>query len=518
MNLNPALMLQRSRTHLLAVCLLIVMLTLGSGIAAQDAAGGVLKIGTNAPVQLNPQLGTNDSEVLFNRSIYDYLVDVLPDNSFAPNLATEWTISDDGLTYTFTLQEGVTFHDGSTFEAADVVYTFNLLVETGSLARNLLGEFTVEAPDASTVVFTLAQPNADFLYGVGSRWSVILNEGAEPGLLINGPNPYVNFNGTGPFILTDYSPSESATLTANENYWKDGQPMLAGVEFVFIEDPVAQANALLAGEVNFIFKVPVEQLPALESSGTITILERATNQHAAIRLRTDEGFAGADPNVRRAVELAIDRDELNDIVTEGRGVVGNNDPIGPAFGLFYDDSVEKPQYDPAAACELIAGTGQDRLSLEFYVPDALGYPTMATIMRDQMAQGCIDIEIFVRPENIYYSDNEYLDVEFGLTGWGDRPTPQQYLVDAYTGVTEYNESRFSTPELDELITQAGQTADIEARAEIYSQIARIFADNDQIIVPYFAPIIGAVTNNVEGLEIAPFPGLTDLRTVQIVSE
>jgi len=494
--------------------LTLLMASLAFSVSAQYAPGSVLKIGTNAPVQLDPHLSTNDSEILFNHAIYETLLTTLPDNSLEFLLAQSMEVSEDGLTYTLTLREGVTFHDGSAFDAADVVFSFERMIEIGSPARNLLGFYRVNAIDPLTVQFTLDQPNADFAYGLASRWSVILSEGAEPGILVEGENPYVNFNGTGAFMLTDYSPGERAILTANTRYWV-AAPYVESLEFVFIEDSVAQVNALLAGEVNFIFKVPIEQLPTLEASGTVTILERATNQHAAIRLRTDEGFAGADPNIRRAVELAIDREELNEIVADGRGVVGNNDPIGPAFGPFYDDSIEKPQYDPEAACALIAESGLDRLALEFYVPDALGYPTMATVMRDQMAEACIDIDIIVRPENIYYSENEYLDVEFGLTGWGDRSTPQQYLLDAYTSSTQYNESRFSTPELDALIAQAGQTADVEARAEIYAQIARIFADSDQVIVPYFAPVIGAVTNNVQGLDIAPFPGLTDLRAVTI---
>ncbi len=503
----------KSQYHrLLLLMLFVTVLTLSAH--AQYAPGSVLKVGMNAPVQLDPHLSTNDSEILFNHAIYETLLNTLPDNSLELALARDMQVSKDGLTYTLTLREGVTFHDGSAFDAADVVYSFERMVEIGSPARNLLGFYRVNALDPLTVQFTLDQPNADFAYGLASRWSVILSEGADPGTLAEGPNPYANFNGTGAFVLTDYRPGERAVLTANTRYWA-AAPYVQTLEFIFIEDPVAQVNALLAEEINFIFKVPIEQLPTLEASANVTVLERPTNQHAAIRLRTDEGFAGADPNIRRAVELAIDREELNEIVADGRGVVGNNDPIGPAFGPFYDDSIEKPQYDPQAACALIAQSGLDRLALEFYVPDALGYPTLATVMRDQMAEACIDIDIIVRPENIYYSENEYLDVEFGLTGWGDRPTPQQYLVDAYTSTAPYNESRFSTPELDALIAQAGQTADVDARAAIYAQIARIFADSDQVIVPYFAPIIGAVTNNVEGLDLAPFPGLTDLRVVRV---
>ena len=155
----------------------IALLLLAVGFAsAQDAS--TLRVGMNAPVVLDPALHTNDPETALNRAIYDYLVEVLPDSTIGPNLATDWTISDDGLTYTFTLADGVTFHDGTPFTSADVVWTFNRLKTVGSPALNLLGsDFEVSAPDASTVVFTIPTVNADFLYGVGARQALIIPTG-----------------------------------------------------------------------------------------------------------------------------------------------------------------------------------------------------------------------------------------------------------------------------------------------------------------------------------------------------
>src|SRR5690349_8162936 len=106
---------------------LVVLLSGVFGVQAQTS-GGVLRIGVVTPQVLDPSQGSNDSEVLFNHSIYDYLVEALPDRTIAPNLAKDWTISEDGLTYTFNLQDGVKFHDGSDFSSADVVFTFNRLI------------------------------------------------------------------------------------------------------------------------------------------------------------------------------------------------------------------------------------------------------------------------------------------------------------------------------------------------------------------------------------------------------
>lgn len=501
--------------------ILILFLTIAGISASAQGGGGVLVIGTNAPQNLEPALGSNDPEILLNRSIYDYLMDVAADGSIQPNLGSEYTVSDDGLTYTVTLVEGVTFHDGSAFTSSDVVYTFNRLKELESPALSLLngGDFEVAADGDTTAVFTLPQPNADFLFGLAGRLAFILSEDtATPNVIAEGDAPFVNFNGTGPFVLTEFSPGERAVLTRNENYWKAGQPVLDGVEFVYIEDPLAQIDALRSGAVNFIFKVPVDQLSTLESAEGITVVTKATNLHPVIRLRTAEGFRGTDVSIRRALKLGLDRDELNEVVLDGLGMVGNNDPIGPAYGPFYDDTIEKPQYDPEAACALIQeATGEERISFEFFVVESFNYPDLAQVMQQQWAEACIDVDLQVVSEGIYYSDapNNWLTAELGLTGWGDRPIPQQYLLEAYVSDGPYNESNWNNAELDALVAEASVTTDIEARAAIYSQIAQIFADEGPIIIPYFAPMVGAVSDNVEGLEMAPFPGLTDLRTASV---
>lgn len=487
-------------------------------VAAQD---NVLTVGMPAPVQLDPALGTNDQEVLMNRAIYDYLVDIAPDGNLVPNLATDWSISEDGLTYTMNLQEGVTFHDGSPFTAADVVFTFERLVEAGSPALALLGEFSVAAVDDTTVEFTLMEANADFLFGVASRWSVILKDGtAEPNVLGEGDDALVNFVGTGPFVLSEYNVGENAVFTANENYWMADQPVLSGMTFVFIDDQQAQLDALRSGTVDFVFKVPFDRVAELESEEGITVTIKATNQHPVIRLRTDEGFLGADPLVREAFKYATDRELLNIDLFDGRATVGNNDPIGPLYGPFYDASIENQEYDPERACELLAeagfpdGIGADE-PLTFYVVDAFNYEDMAINLRDQWSEGCINVDILMRPENVYYGDNEWLEVELGVTGWGSRPIPQQYLLEAYLSTGPFNEAHWMDEELDALINEASVTADITERAAIYSEISAIFAERGPVIIPFFAPIVGAYRDNVEGLDMHPFAGRTDFRMVTV---
>ncbi len=501
----------------IVVSLMLSVIVVGPA-AAQD--GGTLRVGLNAPIQLDPALQSNDPEAAFNRAIYDFLVEINASNDVVPNLASDWSVSDDGLTYTFTLVDGITFHDSSPMSSADVVFTFNRLKEVGSPAINLLGsDFEVSAPDASTVVFTLPQVNADFLYGVGSRWTGIIQDGmTTPNVLGEGDMAYANFNGTGPFILTDYRPEDGATLTANSNYWMDGQPQLAGLEFVFIEDPIAQADALATNVVDFIFKVPIDQFVSLESTDGVMTLSRPTSQHPVVRLRTDEGFPGADPNVRLAFKFGTDRQLANDLVLQSRGVIGHNDPISPVYASFYDGALEDQPYDPAQACALLAEAGYpDGLEMTLYTPDSLGYPNLATVLQQMWGPACIRVSIEVRPENAYYSSNEWFDVALGITGYGARPTPQQFLVEAYASDGLYNETRWSNETLDALIDQSGQTVDEAARQAIFNQISQIFHDEGPIVIPWFAPMLAAARSNVQGLDVNPFPGLTDFRTVNLSS-
>ncbi|MDW8171018.1 MAG: ABC transporter substrate-binding protein [Anaerolineae bacterium] len=499
---------------------LALSLTVHSALAQADT----FRVGVNAPVDLNPFTGSNDPEIMFNRMIYDYLLDLTPDSNLVNELAQSYAISDDGLTYTFTLRDGVTFHDGSPFSAADVVFSFQQLQTVGSPALNLLGQYEVSGSGLE-VTFKLARPNADFLYGVASNWSFIIKDGTTtPNVLGEGTTAFANFVGTGAYVLTDYQPGQSATFTANPSYWDD-QPSVTTIQHIYIEDQQAQVDALKSGAVDFIFKLAFDRVAELEDAG-LNVLVRPTNQHPVIRLRADAGSLGEDVRVRQAFKLATDRELLNQNLFSGLASVGNNDPIGPLYGPFFSDDVPTQDFDPARACELLAeagypdGLGADE-PIPFYVVNALNYVRMAEFLQQDWAQGCINVAILPRSEGEYYAGDaetaEWLNVQLGVTGWGSRPVPQQYLVEAYVTGASFNESHWSDPELDELVAQAGVTSDQAERAAIYKQIATIFAERGPIIVPFFAPMVGATSPRVQSLDIHPFPGRTDLRSVVLNS-
>lgn len=518
--------------------------------APQEEAGEepvILHVGLRKLTTIDPALGANDPEIMFNQLQYDYLIDILPSGDLAPSLAAEWDISSDGLVYTFRLRENVLFEDGSPFTADDVVFTFNRLVTSGSSIVGLLGQkivgeddegtpvfeptWTVEAVEENTARFILEQANADFLFGVASRFAMILHDGTEKvNVISSGDDPYENFNGTGPFVLMDYRADERAVFKANENYWMDDAPKLDGIELVFFDDNQSQLDALQSGTLDFIIKIPQDLADSLERIPSIQILNQATNTHPVIRLLTDEGSIGEDVRLRQALKYATDRELINTDVLDGAGTVGNNDPIGPTYGILYNPQ-NNQEYNPSRAKELIAEVfeegkgngfirevnGEPRVQVPFYVGDTFEYGLVAEFLQQQWAEGGIDVELNVIPESVYYADNEnnWLNTQLGMTAWGSRATPQEYLSVAYTTGALYNEARWSNSDLDALALQASQIADLEERSKVYDRISRIFLEEGPVLIPYFRPVIGAHANKVKGIRMHSFPGRTDFRQVSI---
>ncbi|MFP4330161.1 MAG: ABC transporter substrate-binding protein [Alkalispirochaetaceae bacterium] len=497
----------------------------------------VMRIGLRKLTTIDPALGANDPEVMFNRLQYDYLVEILPDGTLEPSLATGWQVSDDGLTYTFDLRSGVTFEDGSAFDAEDVVFTFERLVSEGSSIVGLMGQnedgsatWSVEAADELTAVFTLENPNADFLYGVASRFAMILSsESEEINVFSEGEDTYEHFNGTGPFILEEYAVDQSARFVANPDYW-GGAPNLDGIELVFFDDDQSQLDAFRSGALDFIIKVPDDLVPALEQVPNASVITVPTNTHPIVRVRTDEGSIGEDVRIRQAFKYATDRELLNLDALDGTGTVANNDPIGPTYGELYNPQ-DNQEHDPQRARELIsevleddAGNGyvvevdgEARVEVPFYVGDTFEYGLVAEFLQQQWRESNIFVELNVVPENVYYAegDNNWLNAQLGMTAWGARPTPQEYLSVAYTTGAAFNEARWSNEELDSLATEASRTADVDDRAEIYDEISEIFLESGPIIIPYFRPVVAAHSSDVVGLELHSFPGRTNFHLVDL---
>jgi peptide/nickel transport system substrate-binding protein len=509
--------LTRPASALVAVFVGLALLLQACGGAAPGPAGtpgdafqGTFRVAVQPIVHTDPARISSDPEVIFANHVYDYLVDVTPANTIAPRLATEWAISDDGLTYVFTLASGVTFHDGSAFSAQDVVWTFNRLrdptagLPTSDLYSNIAD---IQATGNLEVTFRLQRPNPFFLFDLSDNHALVLQDGNS--------QQSQDFNGTGPFKVSHYSPEDRMELEANPDYFIAGMPSLARVELIFFNDQTAMVEALRGGQVDLVMVLSTDLYAGLANEPGLTRVEVPTNQFDLVRLRSDRA-PGSDPRVIQALKLATDRQAIFQLVQQGFGRIGRDSPIGPLYTQYYSEATPLPARDIAAARQLLADAGyQNGLQLDLHTPDTGNRPTLAVVLREQWAEAGVAVNVVVEPESVYYGDDGWLEVDLGITGWGSRPYPQFYLNVMLTCDAVWNESHYCNPEFDELVRVAGSTLNEAERVAAYNEIQRILLESGPVIIPYFYTQLAAVNNQFEGFELKAFSGRSDLRTVRV---
>ncbi|MGE5618343.1 MAG: ABC transporter substrate-binding protein [Sphingomonadaceae bacterium] len=476
--------------------------------ASGPKKGGILKRGWQPPTTLDPAFQTNVNEIAAVAQVYDWFVWIDEKNQPAPALATGWEHSPDGKVWTFELRKGVTFHNGKDLTTDDVIFTFNRLrdksVGAGTVA--LYANISeIKALDASHVQFVLAKPNPDLPADLGDYHAAIVASDQK--------DFKTTFNGTGPFILEKFSSEDRSTFKRNPNYWMSGMPYLDGIQDIYAPQLNSHVEALRAGEIHMVMGLPAELAETLKREGKTNLLEGNTNMHFAIRMRCDRG-AAKDPRVRQALKLATDRAAILQAARMGYGVVGHDTPIGPAFGDYY---LQVPDFkrDVAKAKELLKEAGYENLKITLTAQNSFDVPKIAVVWKEQLAEAGVTVDINVVPVDTYFQDDGWLEVDYGITDWGSRATPQPYLQLAYVTGAKWNETHWSDPELDALAEQAASEMDQQKRIELYKKIQQIFIERGPIIVPYFEKSVVGIAPNVKGLAVHPDFARSTMRSVYI---
>jgi peptide/nickel transport system substrate-binding protein len=478
---------------------------------AGAAGEGILRVAMQPMAQTDPAFISSDSEILVANHVYDYLVDVDSSSNVIPRLATNWVVSEDGLVYTFMLADGVTWHDGDPFSAEDVVWTYNRLSdpELGSPTVDLYSNIaSLQATGEFEVTFTLEAPNPFFLYDLSDNHALIIKNGTEDA---------TDFNGTGPFVVANYSPEDRIEMAASPDYFIAGQPKLAGLEIIFFNDETASIDALRGGQIDLAMRMSTSLFESLQDESGISTIEIPTNGFDLVRLRSDQA-PGDNPLVLEALKLATDREGILQLVQQGHGAVGNDSPIGPLYGPFHAPDVHPPDRNVDEAKKLLAEAGyEDGLDLVVQTPDTGGRPDLAAVLQSQWAEAGINLEINVVPESVYYSDapDNWLDANLGITGWGSRPYPQFYLDVMLVCGAKWNESHFCDETFDELSTTAGSSLDPAVQAQAYHDIQELLASRGPVIIPYYFAQFAAINDQVENFELKAFAGRTDFREVSL---
>lgn len=443
---------------------------------------------TASPAAAIPQV------LLYN--VYETLVRLEEDGSISPLLAESYEISDDGLTYTFTLREGVTFHNGDPLSAEDVVFSINNVKdnETHPFTTTFAPIESVEAVDDLTVQVNLSQISANLLFFMTQGQGSILNETAIDTI----ENSAV---GTGPFLFDSWTVGDSIVLTKNPDYWAD-QALLDKVTFRYIPDPNALNNALLAPDgIDMIAGVSApELLEVFEGDDRFEVKTGLTYGEIVLSLN-GRNEPLDDVRVRQAISHAIDRQAVVDLAYAGYGeVIGTfSTPLDPWF----KDLTGVYPYDPQQAQELLAEAGVEGLTLRMVLPPTSYAERSGEIIASQLDEVGIDVEITNVEWGVWLEDVfSNFDFDMSIVAHVEPNDLGQY------GNPEYYWGNDS-PQVADLIAQADSEPDETTRNEIYGQvldeITEVAADNWLFVLPALA----VVKQGVTGFKI-DLPGSLDV--------
>jgi peptide/nickel transport system substrate-binding protein len=506
------------------------MLSLSFAVSGQDEQ--VLVIG-HAEVTESYDLAHafNPTSGMVHHATYDTLVTFPPADasSIEPNLAESWSISDDGLVYTFNLRDDVVFSNGDSLSAEDVVFSFNRLKNVQSNPSfQAVPIVSVEVVDDLTVEITLDAPRPSFLseivnsaFSVANAEVVMANGGtdAADAAETDTGQEYFDQNsaGTGPYVLESWTPQEQTVLIRNENYWGE-QPFFDRVIIVNISEAATQKVALESGDIDIALDLTPDQIADLEDNSDIEIFRGLDRWTHFLLMNRDPEIGGpvADPLVAQAIRYALDYAGYRDLWA-GSVTPGTNMWVSLAGAYGQDRALER---DLDRARELLAEAGYpDGFDIELSYPDmtssGVNLSTNAQKIQADLAE--VGINVSLRPGDVQTSLEEYRTGQQGFAYWfwgPDKLDPVDFLSFLPGGKVAEERTNWTTDMLPEdiaqLIAEANVESDPEARLAIFDELQAWALENSAyapfnvpaLQVAYRADIEGYVWHPAWGVDLA----------------
>jgi peptide/nickel transport system substrate-binding protein len=474
------------------------LVALGAGWAILPAHAatppGVLVVGQSAePKSLDPAVDTAVTDFRILENIYDGLVRYKSGTlQPVPALAKSWTISKDGLTYTFNLRHDVKFQDGTPFNAEAVKFNFDRMLDkkdpyhdTGPfpLAFFFSDVKHVTVVDPYTVQFILKKPYAPFLSNLAYPTGLIVSPAA---VMKYGKNYGSHPSGTGPFELVQWDRNNKVVLKRNPHYW-NGEAKLKTVIYRPISDTNTRVSELLSGGIDVMFGVPPNSLRLFEHNANFKIHQQVGPHVWFVILNAKDGPLKSKL-VRQAMNYAVNKKAIVKNVLKGTAEVANG-PTPPAFAWAYNKKLQPYPYDPAKAKKLLAKAGYPNgFSTTFYVTQGgsgmLSPVEMGTAIQADLAKVGIKVKIETFEWNTFLTKvNAGLKGNVGMAemAWmTNSPDTLPFLAlrtQAWPSKGGFNSGYYSNPEVDKLLEEARSTSDQAKRAELYKKM-QVIVHND----------------------------------------
>ena len=414
-----------------------------------------------------------------------------------PDLATSWEANSDATEWRFSLRQGIEFHDGKSFGAGDVVYTLQRHMDpaTGSSAKALLDAVTeVKADGSETVVIKTSAPNADLPVVLSSYLFVILAEGTTD---------FSTANGTGPYMVEEFSPGVRSIAKRNENYHRD--VWVESIEHFAITDSIARANALLSGEIEMAVKLDPNTLNDVQNSDSVSVFRTPCPRFSELVMQVD-AKPFDNPHLRNAMKYLFDRERLLKTVFKGYGAIANDHIFHPN-SFYYNSELEQRGLDIDRAKSLLKKAGMESGSLDLHVSEAsAGSVEMGLMLQQTAARAGLTINLKREPADGYWS-NIWLKRSFYGSEWNARPVYDMNLSLSFLSDGKWNESNINNPTLDSRVREARGTVDQNKRKELYGDVQRIIHEEGGNIIPVFVDYLDGLSNKVNGLKPVPVGNL-----------
>jgi peptide/nickel transport system substrate-binding protein len=467
--------------------------------AQEPVKGGTIKVGMQggeSTNSLDPALAASEVPFQVNMTWGEMLVDVTPDGQIEHRIAEEHSSNADATEWTFKIRQGVEFHNGQTLTAEDVIATLKRHTDEASQSGALgivqgISEMTAEG---DMVKLRLAAGNADLPYLMADYHLVI-----QPGGGVDNPAAGI---GAGPYKVVANEPGVRHVFERHANYFDSSIGHADSVEILVINDGTARTAALQGGQVHMMNRVDPKVVALLKNVPGVTIDSVAGRGHYVFIMHCDK--APFDNNdLRMALKLAINRQEMVDKILGGLGSVGNDFPINAAYPMF-DSSIPQREYDAAAAAEFYKKSGHDGSPIVLRTADGAfpGAVEAAQLFQQSAAAAGIPIEVKREPDDGYWSDVWNVQ-PFCASYWGGRPVQDQMYSTAYLSSAEWNDTRFKNARFDELLVAARAEIDQAKRGGMYSEMANILRDEGGLILPMFNDFVTAYRNEIQGWQADP---------------
>jgi len=463
-------------------------------VVTEPKRGGVLRlVPADDVTTLDPGTSGTVADVQLGFMLYNTLTRRSEGEAGAPiypELAKAWEMNEDATIHTFHLHQGVTFHHGTAFTAKDVEYSINRLIDPAfgaSIGASLGAIDKLEIVDDFTIKFHLKAPNVTLPFVLSGPGTQIVPHDRTTEALRKEPS------GTGPFVLAERIPGERTVVKRNEHYWDKEHPYLDEVQLLVIPE----VAALTSGTVDMLYQIGLDNLSMLENAAGVELLESSQGVYPVFVMHVaDKPFD--DLRVRQAFKHAIDRAALHKAMMQGRGIIGNDQPIGPGSPFWAD--VQPLAYDVEKAKNLLAEAGYpDGVEVTLSTAE-IGGPRLndaAIAIQEMVKAAGITITIDKGPVGSFYAE-KYMKVPFFVSWWPVFSEPDGILPLAYRAQGFYNESGWSDPNVDELIATGRGKQDLEKRKAIYAEVQQIISEQGGVLIPYFAPFLQAIRSNLHG--------------------